>query len=361
MEYNDLFSAQVFFLTFREVLESAIIVSVLLSLLKRTLLPEDEQNTPENERMYFRLRRQIWLGSFCGLLLCTAIGAVFVAIFRLIGTNLWNTTEKLWEAFFCILASVLITVMGRPLLRINALQQKWKLKLSQHLRDNHALDSAETEAMDDIINTRSRLRRFGQKYALFLLPFVTVLREGLEAVTFLGGLGISVPTSSIPLSVLLAFIFGVLVGVAIYKYGTQHKRVRTVVLSFTCLLYLVAAGLMSRGVWYLEMHEFIKRVGSDVSESGSGPGSYNVKNTVWHVNCCNPEVDGPYIIFNGLLGWQNSATYGSVISYNLYWVCVSLIVARAIYKERKQRSKSAIYGETSEGTENLLAEHAQME
>ena len=33
---------------------------------------------------------------------------------------------------------------------------------------------------------------------------------------------------------------------------------------------------------------------------------------------------GGWGIFNGILGWQNSATYGSVISYNVY--CISIIV-----------------------------------
>jgi high-affinity iron transporter len=31
---------------------------------------------------------------------------------------------------------------------------------------------------------------------------------------------------------------------------------------------------------------------------------------------------GIWGIFNGILGWTNSATYGSVVSYNLYWAFV---------------------------------------
>src|SRR3954462_14117359 len=38
----------------------------------------------------------------------------------------------------------------------------------------------------------------------------------------------------------------------------------------------------------------------------------------------NPELNGGggWGIFNGILGWQNSATYGSVISYNVYWISI---------------------------------------
>ncbi|KAJ3950700.1 high-affinity iron permease [Colletotrichum fioriniae] len=40
--------------------------------------------------------------------------------------------------------------------------------------------------------------------------------------------------------------------------------------------------------------------------------------------CCSPELNGGggWGIFNAVLGWTNSATYGSVISYNVYWIFV---------------------------------------
>jgi high-affinity iron transporter len=37
-----------------------------------------------------------------------------------------------------------------------------------------------------------------------------------------------------------------------------------------------------------------------------------------------------------LFGWQNSATYGSVISYNLYWVAVITGFLFLGWKESKQ-------------------------
>jgi high-affinity iron transporter len=49
----------------------------------------------------------------------------------------------------------------------------------------------------------------------------------------------------------------------------------------------------------------------------------------------NPELNGGggWGIFNAILGWQNSATYGSVISYNLYWVVVIAAFLLMRYKE----------------------------
>lgn len=44
---------------------------------------------------------------------------------------------------------------------------------------------------------------------------------------------------------------------------------------------------------------------------------------------------GGWGIFNAILGWQNSATYGSVISYNLYWIAVISGFLAMRYKEVK--------------------------
>lgn len=55
------------------------------------------------------------------------------------------------------------------------------------------------------------------------------------------------------------------------------------------------------------------------------------------VQCCNAGINGGggWGIFNALFGWQNSATYGSVISYNLYWVCVIIAFLAMRYNEKK--------------------------
>lgn len=53
--------------------------------------------------------------------------------------------------------------------------------------------------------------------------------------------------------------------------------------------------------------------------------------------CCNPGINGGggWGIFNAIFGWQNSATYGSVISYNLYWVFITMAFLAMRYNERK--------------------------
>jgi len=53
--------------------------------------------------------------------------------------------------------------------------------------------------------------------------------------------------------------------------------------------------------------------------------------------CCSPAINGGggWGIFNAIFGWENSATYGSVISYNLYWVCVIAAFLAMRYNERR--------------------------
>jgi high-affinity iron transporter len=42
---------------------------------------------------------------------------------------------------------------------------------------------------------------------------------------------------------------------------------------------------------------------------------------------------GGWGILNGILGWQNSATYGSVISYNVYWISIIVLFLSMRYNE----------------------------
>lgn len=71
----------------------------------------------------------------------------------------------------------------------------------------------------------------------------------------------------------------------------------------------------------------------------------------------NPVISGGggWGVFNSLLGWQNSATYGTVISYNLYWIAVIAGFFAMRYKEvkghwplMKMKKASSMEGEQSE-------------
>ncbi|KAF2084928.1 plasma membrane iron permease [Saccharata proteae CBS 121410] len=315
----NVFAVPVFFICMRECLETSIIVSVLLSFLKQTLGQENEGRTHK------KLVKQVWAGVGLGLLIVLIIGGGMIGAFYGLGKDIFSSTEDLWEGIFGLIASIIITIMGAALLRVNKLQDKWRVKLAKAL-----------EAKDDRQGTASsRMKQWAEKYAMFLLPFITVLREGLEAVVFIGGVSLAEPAQSFPLAVVCGLAAGCIIGWMIYRGGNVASLQIFLIIS-TCFLYLVAAGLFSKAVWAFEQNKWNHLTGGDAAETGSGAGSYDIRQSVWHVNCCNPEVNGGggWGIFNAILGWENSATYGSVISYNLYWVTIIVAFAFMRYTER---------------------------
>lgn len=105
--------------------------------------------------------------------------------------------------------------MGAALLRVSKLQDKWRVKLAK------ALESKDSTKVG---STGNRFKRFLEKYAMFMLPFITVLREGLEAVVFIGGVSLGLPASSFPIAVLTGIFCGFLIGFFIYKYAERISK-----------------------------------------------------------------------------------------------------------------------------------------
>ncbi|KAJ4288631.1 high-affinity iron permease [Kalmusia sp. IMI 367209] len=317
----NVFAVPVFFICFRECLECSIIVSVLLAFLKQSLGPEHDAVIRK------KLVRQIWFGIALGVLICLIIGAGIIGTFYTVGRNAFDSAEYIYEGVFALVASIIITLMGAALLRVSKLQDKWKVKIAKVL-----------EEKDNKGWGQGKFKLWCEKYAMFLLPFVTVLREGVEAVLFIAGVGVGLPATSFPLAVICGLGAGILVGYLIYKGGNKTS-LQIFLVASTCFLYLVAAGLFSRGVWDLETNAWVKLAGEGAVEAGAGPGSYDIRKSVWHVNCCSPgeNGDGGWGIFNSLFGWENSATYGSVISYNLYWLVVIVGFLVMGFREKNER------------------------
>ncbi|KAI0968017.1 iron permease FTR1/Fip1/EfeU [Xylaria arbuscula] len=319
---KDVFSVPVFLVVFRETLETVIIVSVLLAFLKQTL---DGPN--RDVAVYKALVRQVWFGVGLGFFICLVIAGGIIGTFYTVGRDAWDTNEYNYEGAFALFASLIISVVGVALLRVGKMQEKWRVKLAKALEDPVAVSGSSRTGW---------LKRFAEKYAMFVLPFITVLREGIEAIVFIAGVSFSAPATAVPLPVVVGLIVGIIVGYVLYRGGTTTRLQYFLVVS-TCLLYLVGAGLFSRAVWYLEAQQWNNVVGSDAAELGTGPGSYDIDKSVWHVNCCSPELNGGggWGIFNAILGWTNSATYGSVIAYNLYWVAIVIALGVMRFREVK--------------------------
>lgn len=186
----------------RETLETVIIVSVLLAWLKQTL-----DGPRKDVGVYKKLRKQVWLGVGLGFFICLVVAAAVIGTFYTVGKNAWNGSEKYYEGAFSLFAALIITVVGAALLRISKMQEKWRVKLAAALEG-------------PVIKTGGRiawLKRFCEKYALFVLPFITVLREGIEAIIFVAGVSFTAPATAFPLPAIVGLLVGFIVGYILYK------------------------------------------------------------------------------------------------------------------------------------------------
>jgi len=350
-----LFSVPIFFIVFRETLEAAIIVSVLLGIVEQIVHEDparlsaittqtqistvfDDKDTsatpPVNDnsvnqdggdqtmqmkRLVRKLRIQIFLGSALGLLISLAVGAAFLVVWFTEASNLWQKAELLWEGIFELIAALMIFVMGITMLKMDRAKAKWRIKLQRAFEGQN-------------IDGRTR----SGKWILFLLPMITVLREGLEAVIFVGGVSLGQPATSIPIATVVGLVCGLICGTLIYAFATRTTLTIFLVV-MTNFILLIGAGLFTKSVNALQQHTFNVLLGADVDDSGgTGPGSYDVRGNVWHLDCCSPEnvlASQGWTIFNALLGWTNNATVGSVLAYVFYWIAVVTVLVYMKFTE----------------------------
>ncbi|KAF8706032.1 Iron permease FTR1, partial [Rhizoctonia solani] len=367
---KNVFSVPIFFILFRESLEASIIVAVLLSLVEQIVLnaslghpslssqahregsdpslgrartreskaegpdesgtdtpPQDHaegaQPLPHDKRRLIRkMRLQVLTGAAAGLVIALAIGAAFIAVWFTKVVDLFSSAEELWEGIFSLIASILIFVMGLTMLRMDRAREKWRVKLSDAFEGKMGNASGKNG-----------------KWILFILPFITVLREGLEAVVFVGGVSLGQSATSIPLAAIIGLICGLLVGYLIYA-SSSRTSLSIFLIASTSFLLLIGAGLFSKSVGAFERYKFNTKVGGDVAEAGNGPGSYDVVGNIWHLNCCNPESKTDALgwsIFSAIFGWSNNGSLGTVLSYIFYWI--SAIVTLVVMKHQEGRSK----------------------
>jgi high-affinity iron transporter len=151
------------------------------------------------------------MGVALGVLICLIIGGGMIGAFYGLSSSVWGNTEYIWEGVFAIIASLIITIMGAALLRVSKMQAKWAIKIRKLMEKPDPSVAVKKHPLGQ------RFKVWSEKYAVFLLPFITVLREGLEAVVFIGGVGVGLPASSFPLAVICGLLCGTLIGYLIYK------------------------------------------------------------------------------------------------------------------------------------------------
>lgn len=187
-------------ITFRETLEAALIVGIILAYLHRT--------------GNFRYERHVWLGVGAGIVGSLVGAAIFPAIERLM-------PEELFEGLIMLVASVMVTWMIL-----------WMLK-ARHIR--HEIEKKVKVELDEKRAT-----------GLAVFVFLSVFREGIETVLFLGAAAFA--GSSLSILGALAGMAGA-VFLAFLLFETTMKVNMKLFFNVTSvILILFAAGLVSHAV-----------------------------------------------------------------------------------------------------------------
>jgi high-affinity iron transporter len=263
---------QSFIILFRETLEAALVIGIVLGYLVRT---------GQNE-----YRKAVYLGLAAGVA-ASILGALG---FQLLAGGFSGRAEQIFEGTTMLAGAVLLTTLIVWILRKNA-------------------KTAELERK--VANRIDGTRRTG----LFLLIFFAVLREGIESVIFLSASRFSSGENSL-LGAALGLATAAALGLLLFR-GALRINLRSFFTATNVLLILFAAGLVAGGV-----HE--------LQEAGVIP---VVLEHVWDIN---PAVSGdgyPVLHENGLIGSIAKGLFGyngnpsllELLAYLLYLASASSI------------------------------------
>lgn len=198
-------------LSLREGLEAALIIGIVLGVLRRTQQTE--------------LSPMVWRGTVTAGIL-SLLTALFL---NLIGAEFEGNGEIIFEGTTMLLAAGLLTWMVF-----------WMQKQAR---------SKKTSIENEVIHAVQK----GGKRAIFLVAFLSILREGVELAVFL----MAARLESNPVDTILGTLIGLagagILGVLAFRTTTRKLSLKNVFRVTNVFLALFAAGMVAHGV-----HEFIE-------------------------------------------------------------------------------------------------------
>jgi high-affinity iron transporter len=238
-----------FIVMFRESIEAAFIIGLIIAFLHRT----------RNEKF----ERHLFLGAGAGI-----VASIILAF--LIQTVYTDThaASELLEGIFMLAAVALISWLLLWLVEQKSFVDKLK---------------------NDVKLTIEK----GERTAFFLLVFFSVLREGAEAVLFLSGIYLSTGAISI-VGALLGLVAAIAVGYLVFEHILKFNLNLFFNIT-TVLLVFIAAGMLSQGI-----HE--------LQEAGVVP---IIEEHVYDINPAeNPDGTYPLLHEKGAVGGSFKALFG---------------------------------------------------
>ncbi len=250
-----------FVIALREGIEAALIVGIILGYLRKVGA--------------FHLQRPVYYGVGLGILASVAVAGVFAFL----ALEFEGTTEQLFEGTTMFIAAAMLTTM---ILWMHKNSKQYSAGLKEKVQG--ALTNE-------------------QSYGLAALAFVSVFREGVETVLFLGSASFSSTGLQIIVGGGIGLASALLFGVAMMKYSVK-LNLRTFFNVTGLLLVVFAAGLVAHGI-----HEF--------EEVGMIP---PVIEHVWDVNWIVDDHSDFGRLLTALFGYNGNPSLVEVVGYLSYWL-----------------------------------------
>jgi len=269
-----------YLITFREVLEAALITSIVLAYLARS--------------GRHGLSRYVWYGVFSAAAASVVLGAVIISVYG----GLPESMKPLFEGVAALIAVAVLSFMIY-----------WMATKGKELK-------AEVERRVESIATR------GAAVGLVSFAFVAVFREGLETVLFLTPFLVKDAVATVA-GLLLGTVTSLALAYAIFFAGMKIS-VRRFFYFTSILLVLLAGGLAGYGV-----HELVEYTGAG-AWGWLGQRAYNLnipsENPLHHKGLVGS-------IFAVMFGYTVSAEWARVIVHLSYLILTLPLVLR-VYRKK---------------------------
>lgn len=265
-----------FIVMFRESLEVAFVVGIMLAYVHKT----------RNEDM----EKHIYIGVAAGIV----ASAVLAYGFQFIQGG-FEANEVLFEGVFMVITAALVTWLIMWMTKQKKFVEKihWEMKAK--------LDKKES-------------------FGLFALAAISTLREGVEAVLFMAGIYLNTGALSL-VSSLLGVIVAVGIGILVFEYAIKFNL--NLFFRLTAfILVLLAAGLFSQGLHELQeaklLPTWVEHV-YDINPAQNADGTYPPLHE-------KGDIGG---IFKGLVGYDGNPSDLQVLGYLGYVGAVYYLYRRA--------------------------------
>ena len=256
-----------FVVMFRETLEAAFVVGIILAYLHKTKNTEHEKH--------------VWSGVGAGIVLSLILAYLFQFV-----QGGFESHEEAFEGVFMVATSLLVT---------------WFLIWI--VNQKHIVKSLQNEVKIALEKSTP--------FALFSVAFTSIAREGVESVLFMAGIFSSTGAVSV-FGGLLGLAAAVVLGILVFEYAVKFN-ISLFFTVTTVLLVLLAAGLFSQGIHELQeariLPTFVEHI-YDINPAVNSDGTFPLLHEKGTIGS----------IFKGLVGYDGDPSDLQVAGYLLYLI-----------------------------------------